>query len=376
MKIKLLAIIVCTLMLTGCWGIIDIENTAFVLSLGIDKISHDELNKESRYEITIVNPDTAEAEEGKVLKSTIVIGEGSSFNMSIVRLMQRFSKNLNYEHTRIFLLGEKLLEDDKAVKNILDTLTRDRQFHTSMLILMVPEPNKISDTLSVKPKTKTLLSFYIQGIAEHELYSARIGRILFHDFVRLITTNHGAAVIPIVIPDTEEVNITGMGVLKDYKLIGKLDSEETVAYRWCDGRVKGGVLETEEPGFNPPFIYRSFNRKIKMEKIDNDVVYLKYKMAASGAIEKYTLDGRLVDDSTIKELEKRMEEYMKKQCEEIISKFQKEYKVDLIGAGDYLRKYQPKLYEKVSKDFDDFFQNNLVIDVDISIKVRRIGKIL
>ncbi len=376
MKIKILLIVICTFLLVGCWGISEIENTAFVLSLGIDKLSDKEPNDKKMYEITIVNPDTAMAEEGKVLKSNIVSGEGSSFNMSIVRLMQRFSKGLNYEHTKIFLLGEKLLEDDEFVKNILDTLTRDRQFHTSMLTLMVPAPYKVEDVLSVEPKTKTLLSFYIQGIAEHELHSARIGRILFHDFIKLITTTNGAAVIPIVIPNGEEVNMSGMGVLKDYKLIGRFDSDETVAYRWCDGRVKGGVIETIGPGCSPPFIYRSFKRKIEMEKIEDGVVYLKYKMGVSGAIEEYTLDGKLADDDTIKNFEKQMEENMKAQCEEIIRKLQKEYKVDLIGAGDYLSKYHPKLYEKVSKDFDNFFQNNLVIDVDISIKVRRIGKIL
>lgn len=375
-NLKILILILLSILATGCWGIIEIEQRGFILSLGMDKLMEEDNSGKKMYEIFIVNPDTAVAEEGKVLESTVVKTEGTSFNIGIMNLMEKYSKMLNYEHTQVFLLGQNLLEDDESVKNVLDTLTRDRQFHTSMLIFMVPAPYKVDDVLEIKPKTKELTTNYIRGVADHETQSARISKILFHDFIKLVATNDGDTVIPVLKPTGDEIKVYGIGIIKDYKLIGELDPEETIAYRWCDNRVKGGVIESVGQGYNPTFIYRKFKRKIKLEKVENEKVYLKYIMKTDGAIEEYTLDRRLADDDVIKKLENQMEEHMKKQCEDIIRKFQGEYKVDLIGAGDYLSKYHPKIYEKVSKNFDDFFQNNLVIDVDVSIKVRRIGKIL
>ncbi len=376
-SLRVLVLVLCSFLITGCWGITEIEQRGFILSLGIDKVTNGDGNDKNKWEISIVNPDTAESEEGKVLKSTVLSTEGSSFNIGIMNLMEKYSKVLNYEHTQVFLIGQSLLEDDEMVKSILDTLTRDRQFHTSMLIYMIPKPYKVADVLNTDPKTKELTTFYIKGIADHELQSARIGKILFHDFIKLISSTDGDAVIPIIMPeDDDELKVSGMGILKDYKFIGELDPDETIAYRWCDNRVKGGVIEVAGPGYNPTFIYRNFGRKIKLEKIKDDTVYLKYKMKAEGAIEEYTLDGRLIDDGVLKKLEKEMEKYMEAQCLEMIKKMQEEYKVDLIGVRDYLKKYHPALYERIAVDFDNFFQNRLVIDVDISIKVRRIGKIL
>ncbi len=375
-SLKVFILVLCSILITGCWGIMEIEERGFILSLGIDKVSDGDERDNNKYEISIVNPDTAESEEGKVLKSTVLSTKGSSFNIGIMNLMEKYSKMLNYEHTQVFLLGQSLLEDEEMVKSILDTLTRDRQFHTSMLIHMIPKPYKVGDVLNTVPKTKELTTFYIKGITDHELQSARIGKILFHDFIKLISSTDGDAVIPIITPYEDEVKVSGMGILKDYRFIGKLDQDETIAYRWCDNRVKGGVIEAEGPGYNPTFIYRKFKRKIKLEKVENDKVYLKYIMKAQGAVEEYTLDGRLIDNGVIKKLEEQMEEYMKSQCIALIKKMQEEYKADLIGVRDYLSKFHPQLYERVSGEFDEFFQNKLEIDVDISIKVRRIGKIL
>ncbi len=372
--IKVISILLCTLLFTGCWGMQEIEERAFVLSFGIDKVSEEE--GKNKFEIAIINPDTAEAKEGKVQDFSVISTKSTSFNSGIIQLLQKFSKSFNYEHTKIFLLGENLLKDENSLKIVLDILTRDRQFHSSIIIFMVPSPKKITDILDIKPKTKTLLSFYISGIAEHELESARIGKILFHDFMRIITTNEGDGVIPIIIPEEDEAIVSGMGILKDYKLIGKLDDEETIAYRWCDNRVKGGVIELVEADRNTPFIYRRFNRKIKLDKIEDNIVHLKYIMNAEGAIEEYILDEKLIEEGTIKRLKMGLEEYMKGQCEDIIKKMQEDYKVDLIGARDYLRKYHPSLHDKVSENYQDFFQNNLKIDVEINIKIGRIGKTL
>ena len=191
--------------------------------------------------MTLVNPDTAKAEEGKVSEFVVFDTETTSYTTGTIQLLQRFSKDHSYEHTKIIFFGEELLKDEISVKNILDAFTRGHQFHTSMLVYMVP--GKAADVFKVKPKMKSLLAYYITGIAEHEEDASRIGKISFLDFLKLTATNEGDAVLPIIIPNEDELMIKGMGIIKDFKLIGKLDEDETVAYKWCNNKAKGGVIE-------------------------------------------------------------------------------------------------------------------------------------
>ena len=410
--IILCIIIIFTVFLTACWDLLEIENRSFVLSIGIDKADETESedggsdsgsegsesgesksggkeeekakdegksnskekesDEKNKYKITFVNPDTAESEEGKVLDFVTYDTEAPSYTTGTIKLLQRFSKDHNFEHTKVIFFGRSLLEDEELVKNTVDILGRWRHLHSSMLMYMAID--KAADVFKVKPKTKTLLADYVEGIAEHSNEAARIVRVTFRDFARQIITTEGHAALPIIIPNKDEVKSTGMGIIKDYKLIGELDEKETIAYIWCNDRAKGGVLECKSSGCSIPFIYRYFKRKIKLDKVEGDTVYLTFNMVTDGAIEEYTIGKKLLDDEKLKSIEEELENDIVEQSMALIKRMQEEFKVDLLGVKEYLSKYHPKLHKKVSEDYEDFFQNKLKIKVEAKLRVRRIGK--
>ena len=43
--------------------------------------------------------------------------------------------------------------------------------------------------------------------------------------------------------ENKKIRFTGMGVIKDGKLIGKLDEDQTIGYIWTEGKVNQGVTE-------------------------------------------------------------------------------------------------------------------------------------
>lgn len=374
MKIaKLFMILLYTILLTGCWDKIEIEDRSFILSIGVDKSPKEETEPEGkRYIMTLVNPDTAKAEEGKVLDFITFDTEATSYTTGTIHLLQRFSKDHSYEHTKVIIFGEELLKDEILVKDILDAFTRGHQFHTSMLVYMVP--GKAADVFKVKPKMKSLLAYYITGIAEHEDVATRIGKTSFLDFTKSIATNEGDAIMPILIPSEDEVEAEGMGIIKDFKLIGKLDEEETIAYKWLNNKTRGGVIEIEKPEYSIPFTYYSFKRKISLDRIEEGKIYFNYSMETEGAIEEYTLGKKLLDNDILQEIERELGDNIEKRCDKLVKKLQEEHAVDLIGIREYLSKYHPKIYDTVSQNYHDFFQNRVVIDVKADAKVRRIGE--
>lgn len=370
---KLIIILLSAILLTGCWDKVEIEGRSFILSLGIDKASKSDTESNgNRYVITLVSPDTVKAEEGKVTDFITFDTEATSYTTGTVQLLQRFSKEHSYEHTKVIIFGEELLEDDILVKDILDAFFRGHQFHSSMLVYMVP--GKAADVFKVKPKMKSLLAYYITGIAQHENIAARIGKTSLLDFSRSITANDGDAVIPVLIPSEDEVKSEGMGVIKDFKFIGRLDEDETVAYKWLNKKAKGGVIEIKKSEYALPFTYFSFKRNISIDNIEDGKVYFTYNLETEGSIEEYIYGKKLLDDDKLKEIEKELEAIIESRSKKLIKKFQEEYKVDLIGIREYLSKYHPKIYDTVSQNFDEFFQNKVVVNVKADAKVRRIGK--
>lgn len=372
-KLKLFSLIlICTIAITGCWDKIEIDERAFVLSIGVDKAPEGTGSSE-KYLITLVNPDTAEAKEGKVLDFVTYDTIASSYNIGITKLLQRFSKAHSYEHTKVIIFGEELLTDANLVKDILDAFTRGHQFNSSMLVYMTP--GKAADIFKVKPKMKSLLAYYITGIADNEKLAARIGRSTLLEFMKQLADNKGDAVIPSLVPSTDGVTTEYIAIIKEFKHIEHLDEKETIAYKWLNGKAKGGVIELILDGYSAPFTYFTFKRKINLEKIEGGKIYLTYNMETEGAIEEYRLGSKLLDEEKLKALEIELEKIIEKDSKALVKKMQEEYKVDLLGIREYLYKYHTKFYKTIEKDFQDYFERNIVIDVKADVKVRRIGKI-
>lgn len=363
----------CTIVLTGCWDKVEIEDRSFVLAIGVDKAQQQEEGTKKRYLLSFVHPDTGKAEEGKVLEYVTFNVTADSFSTGISEILQRFPKVHSYEHTKAIIFGEELLEDPILVKDILDVLNRGHQFHTSMLVYMTE--GRAEDIFKVKPKVKSLLAYYIKGIANNEIFAARIGRLTFLDLMKRIYNNEGDIAIPNIKASEDELYSFNVGIIKDYKHIGHLSGKETAAFKWLNNRTKGGVMELNKGIYEIPFTYYSFKRSITLDKVEKGKIYLTYEMETEGSVEENILGIKLSDEKVLSELEKDYEKVIEKECKNLIKKMQEEYKVELLGVREYLYKYQPKLFENISDNFQEYFERNIVIDVKADVKVRRIGKI-
>ena len=371
-KLKLISIILlCAIMATGCWDKIEIEERAFVLSLGIDKAPANGGDSD-KYLITLVNPDTAEAKEGKVLDFVTYDTIAPSYTTGVVQLLQRFSKIHSYEHTKVLIFGEELLMDATLVKDIMDAFNRGHQFNSSMLIFMTQ--GQAADIFKVKPKMKSLLAYYITGIADNEKIAARVEKLTFLEFMKQLVDTGGDAVIPSLDPTKDGMTISYLGIMKDFKHIAHMSEKEAIAYRWLNDKAKGGVIELMEGAKAAPFTYSTFKTKINLDKVEGRKIYLTYHMETEGSIEEYVLGGKLNDEEKLKSLELGLEEIIEKDCKALIKKLQQEFKVDLLGVREYLYKHHAKLYETIEKDYQEYFERNIVINVKSDAKVRRVGK--
>ena len=373
-SMKAAAILLCVLLLTGCWDKIEIEDRLFVLSIGVDSVELAEKKaSKDKYTLSFVSPVVDQIKEGPGPAFRTYKTVDNSIIMSLSQLLERFSKKQFFGHTRNIFFGEDVLKDEKLLKEILDGISRYHEFHNSMYAYIVP--GRAEEVFKVKPMYDKLLAPYIAGIIENSDYTSKVIKLTLLEMAIMLENQKGGLVIPRINPGKEEVKISGAGVLKDYKLIGYLDDQETSVYNWLTNNARGGDIAVEYKGISTVFRHFTFDRKIELSKVENGNIYLNYRMETEGSIEEYMMGKEILDNALLKEISREVEKRIENEGEKLIKKFQQEFKADLIGARDYLSKYQPKLYKTIEKDYEKFFTDSMVIEVTANVNIRRVGLI-
>ena len=71
-------------------------------------------------------------------------------------------------------------------------------------------------------------------------------------------------------------------------------------------------------------------------------------------------------------VENSVKQQLESEISSTINKIQKEFKVDILGVGDYLSKRKPKLWKNFKDNWEELFPTVEMI-VKVDPKVRRVG---
>lgn len=367
-------LLACMFLLTGCWDKIEIEDRLFVLGIGVDSVGKEgQKISEDRYALTFVSPMVDKVKGGGGPAFSTYKTEDNSIIMSLAQLLERFSQKQFFGHSKVIIFGEDILKNEKLLKEVIDGVSRYHEMHNSMYAYIVS--GRAEDVFKVEPVYDNLLMPYIAGITENSDYNSKILQLSLIDMIIMLTDQEGGLVIPKIIPEDKELKMNGAGVIKNYKLIGYLDDQEVAVYNWLADKAKGGDIAIKHGDVVLAFRHFTFGRKIELSKVEGGKIYLNYNMETEGSIEEYILGQKILEDSTLKEIDRKVEEKIESESGKLIKKFQEEFGIDLIGARDYLSKHQPALYKTIEKDYEKYFAENIVINVNASANIRRVGLI-
>ncbi len=343
-----------------------------MLRIGVDFVTDGGRNVPGdKYTLTFVAPMVEKVKGGGGTAFSTYKTVDNSVIMSLSQLLERFSQKQFFGHTRVIIFGEDILKDKKILKEVIDGVSRYHELHNSMYAYIVS--GRAEDVFRVEPVYENLLMPYIAGITENSDYNSRILKMSLLDMIIMLTNHKGGLVIPRITPEEKEVKMNGAGVLKDYKLIGYLEDQEVAVYSWLTDKARGGNITVEHENATIAFRHFTFNRNIKLSKVEGGKIYLTYNMETEGSIEEFILGQKILEDATLKEIDKKIEKKIESESEKLIKRFQEEFVIDLIGAGDYLSKHHPSLYKTIENDYDKYFSENVVINVNADVHIRRVG---
>ncbi|KPU44580.1 spore germination protein B3 precursor [Oxobacter pfennigii] len=386
----ILAIVFSAITLSGCWDKVEIDQRAFIGVIMIDMAPSD-YQEEMAEDVEGIPG--IEKQEGEMIKVTYIfpdariLGEGggggdekgfvtlSSIAPSIAKtngyVDSRLSRSLYYGHTQVIIFGEEFLKHSDKLKEVMDFFNRSPRFNRTARVLVAEgEASKVAETI---PKGEKLMFRYIRDILQNEVTNGRLVEVNFNQFVSSMRQD-GNTVIPRIIPKKDEVKISGLGVMRDYKLQGFLSEYDTLYFNTLYGKRRGGREYINLNNISATFNTNNTVKKMRLLNSDINNLEVGINVVIEGSIADKGFENEIFDAEIINRLEKEYDKSSVESCNFVIKKLQQQLKADALKIGDYLYKYHPDIWQEIQGKWEEVYPKIKITPI-INHKIRRTGEV-
>ncbi|MCR8984903.1 Ger(x)C family spore germination protein [Brevibacillus laterosporus] len=353
-------IVLLSFLMSGCSQRINIENSTFNLTLGLDKKG----NNLYYYSVSpIFNQDASKKVETHEVKADSIRNARNFFDASSIGL-------LTTAKLQQVLIGRELLESHDVFP-LLDVLYRDVTSASNANVLMVD--GAVKDVIMFEAKNKPRLPIYLGQLIDSTAVRNLISRSTLLDFQWTLMEKTITPYIGVVRKEKNQLKIKGTALLNQQgKAVTTLSLQETTIMHMLQRFHKGlfsltlPLKETKNKA-DSKIISATFERvtrKVKLVKKDNQFYYkIQLKMDAN-LNESVNL---FPAQNTMQSIEKFLEKAVKKETEKVIKKLQ-QHKVDPLGLGDYMRAYYYQDWKNMQMDWGSALAK-ITIMIDPEIRV-------
>lgn len=395
MKIfKLGFMLLLSILLSGCFDKVELEERGLVLAIGIDKynIKNDtnleKTGEEKRYTVSIAMPDISEnnkesetkkqanpmEKEGENKKNNEAIkkAEGQSVSSTIDLIDNYTSKKLYYGHTKAVILGKEVLQDEIFLKETIDFLERNREISRKIIILASKE--RADNILQTIPKDEKMIGIYINNFYKNNKKNESFTfRVDLENIIQALLSTNGDAIIPVVQTIDGDIRFGGLAVLKNYKLISFLDDKTTKGLLWIlDKNSLEDISIPFEDGYLPLSI---FSKSSKMKFTENGgKIICNLEVNVKGNISEYIFtENIMLDTEKYKVSQKGYESHINNEISNSL-KHIKSLGADIVGFKERIKKNNYKLFEKYSLEDKNIF-DYLEFNIKSNVRVKNAGSI-
>lgn len=379
-KITLLIILVLiTALLGGCWSRKELSDVGIVLGTGVD------WTKEGRIQLTVQMAKPAafgggDGGGGKETASWVVSAEGKTLEDAERNLARIVPRDIYWGHCIILVIGEEMAK--KGIDLVMNFFLRDRQPRENIWVMVSKgEAKKILESSSSLAKTSAQAAGFLTRMKTG--YSVRL-----REFAEMQASK---GIQPVatwvelkeagVTPGPEQegktlkqVEISGVAILKEEKLIGWLDDYETRGLLWLKGEVMEGIVTVPSPSEPEKEVSIKIRRgKTKIiPEYDGENIRFNVEMEVEGDMVEQQSREDLAKPEMIKALEESMAGEIKKRSILVVKKVQKDYGVDIFGFGEAFHRGYKKDWKELKDRWDEEF-TQAEVDIAVEAHIREIG---
>ncbi|RNB56972.1 Ger(x)C family spore germination protein [Brevibacillus gelatini] len=371
--VRLAVLCVCVFLLTGCWDRRELEERTSVLAIAVDMVE----GHEGLYRLTVQIPIP--------LKIAGSSGQGGG-NADAVKIMSvtgrtildannnlqiRLNQKLFLGHTRVLAVSEEVAR--KGIRDIMDTFRREPQIRRLLWPIVVK--GEAATLLRFKPQLGQIPVVFLMDLIENGAKMGTIPDQTLGDYFSQTSNKAMQPFLNYVEASTTEVRWRGVAVFSDHKMVGTLNAVQSWSFLQLRNEERGGDVIIPLPGtnngyvtFRPHFVKTRLDLKRRKNKGPHAAMF---SCELEGDIVEVTAVMKMPPEEFIRQMQRLIKKEMDKRAKKLFHQLQKEYNSDVLKLGLALRAHHYRDYWQKHDWKKDF--KNFPIDVDYTIKIRRLG---
>lgn len=250
-------IVVCLILLSGCWNSREMDVLGIVVAVGIDKTEDGKFLLVTQ----VINPSEI-ATDAPTTRPPVSIykSTGDSLFEAFRNMTLKSPRKMYLSHLRILVIGTKLAEE--GIMASLDPFYRDHEFRTGFHVTIAKnaEVEELLSVLTPYEKIPANKLLHSMNSVEQSLGSSK-GIVIDELIAQIRSKGHDPVLAGLLVKGDPEfgtsienienidaptqLGIDHLGVLKEDKLIGWLSEEESKGLNYIIGDMRGTTVSYE-----------------------------------------------------------------------------------------------------------------------------------
>lgn len=326
------------MLLPGCWDTKDINKQYLPVVMGVGK------GNTEKYRIILQIPDASG-------KTQILDKEAKSISKAIDLIRTDSEKSIELVHLRLLLIDRKVAE--QGIDNIINFAVRANDISIKGLVGVIDGDFEKTMYHQISPTPE---------ISSYDFFSQDAGWTPNQSIVRIWEAyqNQNSYTEDMAIPmlkngDRTLFTFKGTAVMRDDRMVGTLNQEETLLFNLFKGKYSGGTIEVAQ---NTSVLIEDTKIKHKTSWSENGPSILTDILLNVVITESPESKGNAV-------IEKEMKEQISQQFNETVRKVQS-FKSDVLGVGMIFR---PQLSEGKLKEWKTKWFPKLEQKINVRVNV-------
>lgn len=368
-------LLVLTLLLSGCWSRMEVNDLAIVSMMALDKTEQGKIKM--WLQIVIPSkaggaPGTGGGGGGQPGPNFIVItSEGRTVLEASRQAQLQMARRIFWAHMRVILLGERLARS--GARQVVDFLTRHRESRLNNYMLVVR--GSMNETMAAQSTLEKL-----PGEAIREITHARVGTaVTVGDFSRLLQARGADPTLGVIeVSQPKKGNpegqkntyrLAGTALFHEDKLAGFMDEELTRGLLWLRGEAQQGVVTVkvpEESGYvSIEWVSSEVKRTARMEQ---GQVVVEIKAHTRGDISEESANLDLSKPKFMKLVEQEMAKAVQRRMSDALDQLY-ELNSDAAELGEVVHQRLPAFWKQKAEKWlsEEFHKARVVIITEAEV---------
>ncbi|MEK5645797.1 hypothetical protein BK138_35080 [Paenibacillus rhizosphaerae] len=370
------SLIICLVLLTGCWSKKEINTRSFVTSLYIDKS-----DRPGEVEVTISTPlpnrlisgESSGAGNNTGNPYAVLSKSGKTIPDAINAIQLDLTREISWGHTRVVVIGH-----DYAEQGIIDLLAwaaREPLFHLSSKIMVASGKAKDLTTLTAvteKSPSEVLKQLSSQG---------KLMDTDFKTFIMSVLDQQDDAVPQLVMGKESLISEKGKqgnwagireaAIFSNRKMVGSLSLDQARAVAWAASKLRQADFSVKKNHDKVSATIRKLESKITPKLTRRGLVF-NITLKGNGEINLISPVSKVYDPKKTQDIVNAIENRIKDDLTEAIE-LSMDKQADILHLGSYLEWRYPQLWSQLKPNWREYYHTRLKYQIKTDIKMNYFG---